>query len=75
MKSAQEHLQNSQMGYWAHLAHSFKQSNRLISIAVKSYIHGILPWFFANQGPVGVFKIYREIRNMRHIRKILDDQR
>lgn len=75
MKSAREHLQDSQMGYWTHLTHSFKQSNRLVAIAVKSYIHGIFPQFFANRGPVGVFKIYREIRNMRHIRKILDRQR
>jgi hypothetical protein len=75
MKSAREHLQDSQMGYWTHLAHSFKQSNRLVAIAVKSYIHGVFPQFFANRGPVGVFKIYREIRNMRHIRKILNDQR
>ena len=75
MKSAREHLQDSQMGYWTHLVHSFKQSNRLISIAVKSYIHGVFPQFFANRGPVGVYKIYREIRNMRHIRKILDNQR
>jgi len=75
MKSAKQHLKDSQMGYWTHLAHSFRQSNRLIAIAVKSYIHGILPWFFANRGPVGVFKIYREIRNQRHIRKILDGQR
>jgi hypothetical protein len=73
MKSAKEHLQNSNMNYWTHLAHSIKQSNRLISIAVKSYIHGVLPWFFANRGPVGVFKIYKEIRRMRHIKKILRD--
>ena len=75
MKSAKQHLQDSQMGYWTQLTHSFKQSNRLVAIAVKSYIHGIFPQFFANRGPVGVFKIYREIRNMRHIRKILDRQR
>jgi hypothetical protein len=75
MKSAREHLNNSQMGYWTHMAHSFRQSNRLVAIAVKSYIHGIFPQFFANRGPVGVFKIYREIRQQRHIRKILDSQR
>ena len=75
MKSAREHLNDSQMGYWTHLIHSFKQSNRLVAIAVKSYIHGVFPWVFANRGPVGVYKIYREIRNMRHIRKILNDQR
>jgi len=75
MKSAQEHLNDSQMGYWAHMTHSFRQSNRLVSIAVKSYIHGVLPWFFASEGPVGVFKIYKEIRQQRHIKKILDSQR
>jgi hypothetical protein len=75
MTPAREHLQNSQMSYWAHLAHSFRQSNRLVAIAVKSYVHGVLPWFFASEGPVGVFKIYREIRQQRHIRKILDSQR
>jgi len=75
MKSIREHLKDSQMGYWTHMAHSFRQSNRLVAIAVKSYIHGIFPQFFANRGPVGVFKIYREIRNQRHIRKILDHQR
>jgi len=75
MTPAKQHLQDSNMGYWAHLAHSFRQSNRLVVIAVKSYIHGVFPWFFASEGPVGVFKIYREIRQQRHIRKILDRQR
>jgi hypothetical protein len=75
MKSAKQHLQDSNMGYWAHLAHSFRQSNRLVTIAVKSYIHGVFPWFYASEGPVGVFKIYREIRQQRHIRKILNGQR
>jgi len=75
MKSAQEHLQQSEMGYWTHLVHSFRQSNRLIVIAVKSYVHGVFPWFYASEGPVGVFKIYKEIRQQRHIRKILDSQR
>ena len=70
MISATKHLQDSQMGYWDHMAHSFKQSNRLISIAVKSYIHGVFPWFFASGGPLGVYKIYKEIRQVRHIRKI-----
>ena len=70
MISATKHLQDSQMGYWAHMAHSFKQSNRLIAIAVKSYIHGVFPWFFASGGPLGIYKIYKEIRQVRHIRKI-----
>jgi hypothetical protein len=75
IKSAQQHLQNSDMGYWTHLVHSVKQSNRLIVIAVKSYVHGFFPWFFANSGPIGVFKIYKEIRQIHHIKKILNNQR
>jgi hypothetical protein len=75
MTPAKQHLQDSNMGYWTHLAHSFRQSNRLVTIAVKSYVHGVFPWFFASEGPVGVFKIYKEIRQQRHIRKILDSQR
>lgn len=75
MKSVQTHLQNSNMSYWTHLAHSVKQSNKLIVIAIKSYIHAIFPWFFANSGPVGVYKIYQEIRKMHHVRKILNNQR
>jgi hypothetical protein len=75
IKSAQTHLQDSNMRYWTHMTHSFKQSNRLVAIAVKSYIHGVCPWLFASEGPVGVYKIYKEIRNIRHIKKILNNQR
>jgi hypothetical protein len=62
-----EHLTESKMTYSGHLAHSVKQSNRLIVIAVKSYIHGLFPWMFANSGPLGIYKMYKEIRRMQHI--------
>jgi len=70
MKSAKEHFKESGMGYWAHLLHSVRQSNKLIILAVKSYIHGILPWFFATDGPVGVYRIYKEIRQLHHVQRI-----
>ena len=75
MIPAKQHLHDSNMTYLQHLAHSFKQSTRLLLIAFQSYIHGILPWFFANRGPVGVYKIFKEIRQQRHIKKLLDGQR
>lgn len=65
-----KHLEESQMPYWSHLAHSIKQSNRLIWIAIKSYIHGFLPWFFASDGPLGVYRIYKEIRRMHHVQQM-----
>ena len=73
MKPAREHFKESGMGYWAHLGHSIKQSNRLIVIAIKSYIHGILPWFFASDGPLGVYHIYKEIKRMHHVQRMFKD--
>lgn len=74
MKTVKEHLNESNMSYTEHLAHSIKQSNRLIVIAIKSYVHGIFPWFFDSAGPLGVYKIYKEIKKMEHVRKLFDKQ-
>ena len=76
MKSAKEHFKESGMSYIPNLQHSIKQSNRLIVLAVKSYIHGFLPWFFASSGPLGIYKIYKEIKHLHHVQKIFkqDDQ-
>jgi hypothetical protein len=71
MKKVQEHLTESGMTYGQHLTHSIKQSWRLIVIAIKSLIHGILPWFYASAGPLGVYRIYKEIRQFHHIKRIL----
>ena len=70
MKQVKEHLEESGMSYWQHLAHSIKQSNRLIAIAIKSYIHGLLPWFFAASGPIGIYRIYKEIKRMHHVQRL-----
>lgn len=75
MTKIRQHLEESQMSYWQHLLHSIKQSNRLVAIAIKSYLHGIFPWMFANSGPLGVFKIYKEIRKMHHIQKMFQNEK
>jgi hypothetical protein len=69
-----EHLEESGMTYWQHLAHSVKQSNRLIVIAVKSYIHGIFPWKYPSAGPLGVYRIYKEVKRMHHIQKMYKNE-
>jgi hypothetical protein len=66
------HLIESHMSYTKHLAHSVKQSCRLIVIAVKSSIHGVFPGIFINSGPLGVYRIYKEVRQMEHVRKALE---
>jgi hypothetical protein len=73
MEIEKNHLGEVEMGYWQHLVHSIKQSNRLIVIAIKSYIHGFLPWFFAGAGPVGIYKIYKEIKRMHHVLRIFKE--
>lgn len=65
-----DHLIESGWGYWKHLFHSLRQSTRLFSIAILSLIHGIFPWWFASSGPLGVYKIYHEIKKFHHIQKM-----
>lgn len=70
MSKTRKHLEESSMNYWVHLCHSIKQSNRLIVIAVKSYIHGVLPWLYASDGPLGIYRIYKEIKRLHHTQKM-----
>jgi hypothetical protein len=70
-----QHLIESNMTYWQHLAHSLKQSGRLFAIAIKSIVHGILPWFFVNSGPIGVYRIYKEIRKLHHVQRIFKNEK
>lgn len=65
-----QHLEESQMTYWRHLVHSVAQSARLFLIALKSLVHGILPNVYVNSGPLGVYKIYKEIKRLEHVRKL-----
>lgn len=72
------HLTESSMSYGEHFMHSVKQSNRLIIIAIKSYVHGIFPWIFNASGPLGIYRIYKEIRKMHHVQQMFlkdDDQK
>lgn len=70
IKQSRKHLEETGWGYWQHLAHSVKQSSRLVVIAVKSIIHGIFPWWFPAAGPIGIYRIYHEIKRMHHVQKM-----
>lgn len=69
-KKSKEHLEETEWTYWEHLKHSVHQSNRLILTAVKSYIHGVVPAWYKADGPITIFKIYHEIKRIRHIEKL-----
>lgn len=70
LKESKDHLIETNWTYSQHLSHSIKQSNRLFTIAIKSYIHGIFPCFFKADGPKGIYQIYKEIKQIRHVQKI-----
>jgi hypothetical protein len=65
-----EHLVESEWTYWEHLRHSFVQSNRLLVVALKSYIHGIFPSVFKADSPKTIIRIYHEIMRIHHLRKM-----
>lgn len=71
LKQSKEHLVETEWTYSEHLAHSIKQSNRLIVVALKSYVHGLIPAWYKADGPKTIYKIYKEIRKIRHVQAIL----
>lgn len=74
-KNSKKHLEETRWGYWYHLRHSFKQSNRLILIALKSYVHGIWPAVFKADGPIEIIKIYHQIKKIHHIWQMENDMK
>lgn len=73
MNKTVKHLEESQMTYLQHLIHSMVQSATLMGIAIKSVIHGICPCIFINSGPLGIYKIYKEIKKFEHVRKMINE--
>ena len=74
MKKITQHLAESRMSYWKHLGHSINQSTQLVILAIKSSIHGLFPLIFANAGPLGIYKIYKEIKQLHHVQKLFKQQ-
>ena len=70
-KEARYHLKTETgWGYWYHLWHSCVNSGRLIRIAFKSVVHGLLPNVWKADAPKEVIKLYHEIMRIEHIRKM-----
>ena len=67
VRASKAHLDEANMAYWPHLTHAFHQSNRLIVVAIKSYVHGVFPLWFKADGPKTIIRMYHEIRRIHHI--------
>lgn len=68
-----DHLANSKMTYWYHLKHSGGYGLRLIWLGVTSIYHAVFPGHLRMYSARGVVKIYREMKNHAHLRRLIED--
>tara|TARA_B100001057_G_scaffold500956_1_gene619220 strand:+ start:831 stop:1121 length:291 start_codon:yes stop_codon:yes gene_type:complete len=71
IKEAIHHLKvETGWSYWYHLWHSICNSARLIAIAFKSVVHGLIPSVWKADAPKEVIRMYHEIMRIEHIKKM-----
>jgi hypothetical protein len=70
MISAKQHLEDSEMTYWAHLRHSLANSGRLAWLALASLVHAFIPQVWPQTAAQGVIRIYNRMRQYRHLRRL-----
>ncbi len=56
--------------YWFHLKHSLVNSYKLIKISFKSLVHGLLPFMWKSDAPIGVIVLYHDIMKLQDIHKL-----
>lgn len=77
MNKHQQHLKDTGWTYWQHLHHSIVVGGQLIKIALLGFVHGLFPGFWTNKAPVGIYRVFKDMRRLRHTQKLFDaeDQR
>ena len=74
IKNIKQHLKNSSnMTYFYHMKHACGYGFRLISVGIKSIVHGIFPVVWKYEGPREIIKMYFELRKQKHIRKMMKE--
>jgi|TARA_Y100000310_G_scaffold338953_1_gene430114 hypothetical protein len=74
IKTSIEHLHNSRMGYWRHFAHSLYNALRLQWVIITSIIHAVFPFVYKASAARGVVKIFLEMKQHAHLRKIIKQE-
>lgn len=72
MNRHQQHLKDTGWTYWQHLHHSLVVGAALIKIAALGLIHGLIPGFWANKAPIGIYRVFKDMRRLRHTQKLFD---
>tara|TARA_R100000152_G_C6748207_1_gene171799 strand:- start:885 stop:1148 length:264 start_codon:yes stop_codon:yes gene_type:complete len=67
-----DHLAEHSFGYWQHCKHALSLNVRLLKMLYKSTIHGFFPNSYADDGPIEVYNIYHEIKELPNVKKLYD---
>jgi hypothetical protein len=68
------HLKDANWTYWEHLSHALIQSRRLTVMMFKGLVHGFIPWLWTGYAPVEIYRMYKEMKKLRHVRRQFDDE-
>lgn len=69
-KEKMDHLADHTMTYWEHWKHGMGLSLRLTKMVLKSTVHAFMPNTFANDGPIEVWNIYNEIKDLPNVSRL-----
>ncbi len=70
-EKSNKHLDDSNMSYGYHLTHSVVNGNKLLLLALSSYIHALLPWKLKQHAARGVIKMYEDMKIWPHLRRAM----
>ena len=73
-KHLTEHLEEANWTYWQHLSHALVQCNKLAKMTFKGLVHGFIPWVWPSYAPVEIYRMYKEMKKLRHIRRRYDEE-
>jgi ABC-type thiamine transport system substrate-binding protein len=69
-----EHLRDANWTYWQHLSHSLVQCRKLAAITFKGFVHGFIPWVWPGYAPIEIYRMYKEMKKLRHVRRRYDEE-
>ena len=65
-----KHLRDCEWSYWEHLAHGLHQCARLSVLTFKGIIHSFVPGIWPAEAPVGIYRMYKDMRKLKHVQRI-----
>lgn len=73
MNKWKHHLEETGWTYRQHLMHGLHQCKHLATLTFVGLIHSFIPGIWPNKAPLGIYKLYRSMKNLKHIKPIYGD--